>query len=797
MLEHYEKFYLSNTNDLQAECARLGIVIPITQNSEGVAVSLQIDGHRIRNRLWTQPIQGYDAEVSGGPGPLTRQRYLRYASGGFGLIWMEAVAVSEAHREHENQLYLPSDNLQAYSALVQELREASTCDGLTILLQLTGRDANGQAPSIEEYVQAAHSAAQAGFDGVDIKCCYGDALFGDFQRLRETVDAVHQAEPHLLLAARLTLYDACLNGFGVDRNDYRCVDASGPIELLKELQQVGLSILNPSNCSPYNEGKVFTPRLDAQPPHEHALVRLQRDQQILQAVSAAVPELHCVGGGFAWLRHLALPVGSAMLEQGLVSALGFGRHALANPALAGEILQGQRIDAQRGCMLCYACNQMAEAAGPVGCVIQDAETYGPPFRVQRRFDPERLQQEARRCHQCEFAPCVAASPSAVPIPEVLRHFAAGRYARAYALIREHNVFPEMSAHLCPSWLQAEAACIEQTLSGRTIPIGDVQMTLARWGRDTPDAGVRLPEHPSGKTVGIVGGGPSGLAAATRLLEKGHAVTIFEREPFLGGVPARVIPASRFPGTELEMNKVLAPALKQARLDIRFGQTLGAELTLGALQSSHNAVLLAVGLGEELSLGQAPGVVDALTFLRQCKEGTFSQVPERVAILSGGDCAMDAAREARARGAKELFVIFEGARAQMHWHMEESWFVEQGVHCMVLLKPLGFEHDAQGQLTGVRVQRTDPCDGEAEPVAHSRSVLQVGLVIEAMGLQVESGLSRHLHAAGVSPQPGSYRTGVENIFASGALCNGGASVEQCIVEGLAAADEMNHYLESLE
>jgi formate dehydrogenase major subunit len=297
--------------------------------------------------------------------------------------------------------------------------------------------------------------------------------------------------------------------------------------------------------------------------------------------------------------------------------------------------------------------------------------------------------------------------------------------------------------------------------------------------------VRLPEEASGRVVAVVGGGPAGIAACVRLLEHGHAVDLHESSAALGGTPERVIPASRFRSPQAEIEALLGPGLVAKRLRVHLGKGLGSGLDLDSLCKSADAVLLAVGVWQERELPGAErveGVVDGLGFLEMAKQGGRTSVPERVAILAGGDCAMDAARVTEQMGAKKIFIVYGGPRSEMHWHMSEDWFGEPGHHALMECPPLGFA-TAGGTLRGLRIR-----DGGEE------RVLDVGLVIAAMGLEVDTALRSALpgvafNTRGLVALTDGSRTTRSGVHAAGGLVNGGASVARCVAEGLAAAEDI--------
>ena len=741
----YQPFYLKSITDLRAEIARLGLGIPLDDDFTRLAQPLGIGRRTISNRFCAQPIAGGDATPDGAPGILTRRRYLRYAQGGFGLIWVEQTAAISPQKP--GQLCLNEGTLATFRSLVEELR-ASAAAPLTLIIQLA-------STRIEAILRAATLSAEAGFDGVDLQA--------PREALPELLAGVRKGAPDLLLATRLCIYEAVRGGFGVSPANYRKADPAEPIRFVQRLRENGLALLNVTSASPRLRGPELglKPRLDSENPDEHPLMALERRLWLARCLREANPDLPLVGSGFSWLRQFVPEVATGALRDGLIDFAGLGRGALAYPSAPSEIFTRGRMEAGAACMLCFACSQLHEDGKTVGCVLRDPTVYGPVYRQVRRFDPDQLLAGAVRCHLCEAAPCSAASATKTDIAAFIHAYRNGDESRAYEIIRASDPLPELTAQLSPAWIEMEGACIETTLTGRPVPILDLQYAISWRARDRGETGVRLPPETSGKNIAIVGAGPAGIAAAIRLLELGHAVDLYEQTDRLGGIPARVIFPHRTPDPQPEIDAIFQPALAAARLRLHFGVTLGANLRLEDLHAQHDAVLVATGLWQERSLGKAPGVTAALAFI----ESPNPAVPDRVAVLAGGDCAMDAARVAQNRGAKEIFVIFGGPRSAMHWHMPESWFATPGVQTMMNWQPLGYETDQEGRLSGVRLRHAE---------LHLETVLPVGLVIEAIELQVEDGVRAALAADN------------GRVYTAGALINGGASVNRCVAEGLAAA-----------
>ena len=846
------RFYLKNLKHLRSEIERLALNIPVDEDLSPLCEHLEIGGKSVPNRFCVQPMEGHDAQPDGTPGDLTFRRYKRYARGGFGLIWLEATAVAMEARSSGVQLCLHEHNVEVFANLVTAIRKTAR-DGfdsdVVVFLQLahTGRRSSPQpnltqriaeeCPSVtddyldelqDRYVAVAKLASEAGFDGVDVKSCHGDLLAelhsafagtgrygGSLENrtrfLRETLGRIGKDVPGILPTTRMSAYDALPypHGFGVDKEDFRTPDLAEPVELVRMLKEAGVPILSVSTgCASLSTdvGKPSDSPGETSGKKEHPLVVLDRIMGITRRIQEAFPELPIVGGSYSWLRQFMPHVGSGAVRSGGAAIIGIGRGALAYPDAVRDVLATGQMDAGKCCISCSACIQLMRDGGATGCVIKDSDTYGPEYRRRRHFAPDHLIAEARRCHGCEAAPCSTGCPAGIDVPAFIRAFADNDIETAFAVIRQSNVLPEMCSHLCPAWLQCEGCCIETTLTGKPVPIRDIQYVVCWLARERGISAISLQESPTGRKAAIVGGGPTGVACAVKLLERGHSVTIIERATRLGGTPDSVIPADRFTEAQTEIGEILQPAIDAGILHLNLGRELGADTTLAELRAQYDAVLLAAGLCRELSLGKAEGAVDALTFLKQAKSGELKRVPGRIAILSGGDSAMDAALTAGKLGAVDLYVVYGGSFSEMHWHMPDDWFTTSGAHLLDLTRPLGYELDESGRLAGIKIGTTEYGPRDASGTRHLQLVpgterlLNVDMVIEAMGLRVSDGLQDALEGI-VFTEDGlirtvgedSFATGLDGVFAAGALINGGATVAQCVAEGMRAAEEINRML----
>lgn len=750
----YEPFYLHSLDGLRAEIARLGLRIPVADSTDALFAPRQIAGRTLPNGFCAQPIATHGSL----PGA---NRHQSLADGGFSLLWHAP----------------PSTPLPPCRNRIQIAQLAPPCPG--------DLDDGAVELQLEALAGAAKSAIAAGFDGVDISCHrgtlaekllaargrpgrFGGPLENRMRFLLEALRRIRAENPGAILAVRLNAFHACEGGFGVDSEDFRKPDPAEPLALARALEAAGVSILNPAANHPNlrGPGREHRPLTDSDSPHEHPLAALDRLARLSGELAKAAPGLSVIAGGFGWLRDFAPHAAAALLGSGPFAMAGFGRGALAFPGGASS----RQWPRGRVCIDCGACTALDKSQSPVGCVVRDGGTFGPAYQGMRRTQADVLREGLSRCHFCEAAPCVSADPLRTPVPGIVASWLKGDHGAARKALFSANPLPGAASRLSPAWMEAEGACIETHLSGRPVPILDLQASIAWEALQAGKAGLAVPGKSNGRSAAIIGSGPAGLGAAAFLLEKGYAVQLHEKSHVLGGMPARVVPGRRTGPLDREIGALLGPALRAGRLSVSLGSEILPGPGLENLRRGVDAVLVCTGLWREPTLGgRGGGVLGGLEFLEAFKSGAQPPVPARVAVLAGGDCAMESARLSRESGALHVYVVFGGERSALHWHMPERWFATPGVHAMWEWQPLRYERAPDGGLRGLHIRHTG---------LGASALLEIGMAVEAMGL---------------GPDPrwaGAQKNGAPGIHFAGAILNGGASVASCLADGRAAAAKIH-------
>ena len=412
--------------------------LPFSEHTGVLNQPLQTGTKVIPNRLACQAMEGCDGTPGGSPDELTIRRYDRLARGGAGLIWFEATAVMEEGRANPRQLYIHDDNLDNYKRQVEAIKEAGLqANGFepVVIMQAThsgrySKPAGVPAPLIaynnpifekdnpidpsrivtddyldqvvEALIHGAELAEQAGFDGVDIKCChrylnsellsayeregrYGGSLENRTRLLREAIQgAKARCSRKFLVSSRLNVYDGFPYpyGFGVAKDGSTDFDPTEAIWLLQQLRDSGVELLNITMGNPYFNPHVNRPYAQGgyEPP-EHPLQGVARMLNGTALLKQAVPEIKILCSALSYLGVAAPHVAAAYVERGGFDLAGFGRTVLAYPDFARDILDGGEMKKEKICVCCSKCTQiMRQPGGTPGCVIRDRDVYQPIYR---------------------------------------------------------------------------------------------------------------------------------------------------------------------------------------------------------------------------------------------------------------------------------------------------------------------------------------------------------------------------------------------------------------------------------
>jgi 2,4-dienoyl-CoA reductase (NADPH2) len=424
----YERFKYKSRDDLLQKANDLGLKIPYSDDLTPLFRPASVAGIRIDNRFVVQPMEGYDSEDDGSPSALTERRYLRYASGGSGIIWFEAVSVAPEGRSNPHQLWIKESNADSFSRLNEVIRKTAAKKGKEplLVLQIThsgrysrpdGRSKplvaalnpilDGVSPRLltddelsgiqDQFVKASRLARISGFNVIDLKACHGyllidllsarartGSIYGGeeaerrFRFFLETIDRIKNDVPDIIVTTRLNISDHYPGGFGVDSNGN--ADFEEPMLLVKELRSRGIDLLNITMGSPYFNPHVSRPYNKPLPganlPDEHPLSGVMRMIEGTARFQEHFPEILMVGTGYSYLRHHAPNVGAAVLRDGKASFIGFGRNSFAYPSMPEDLATRGKSNPSKFCITCSGCTRLIKNLHPGGCVIHDREIYG-------------------------------------------------------------------------------------------------------------------------------------------------------------------------------------------------------------------------------------------------------------------------------------------------------------------------------------------------------------------------------------------------------------------------------------
>lgn len=448
---------------------------------------------------------------------------------------------------------------------------------------------------------------------------------------------------------------------------------------------------------------------------------------------------------------------------------------------------------------------------------QDPQVRSRNFsEVSLGYTEEMAVEEAQRCLNCKHKPCMSGCPVNVRIPEFITLIAAGEYEKAYETIYETNSLPAICGRVCPQETQCEQKCV-RGIKGEPVAIGRLERFAADWYMENiRRAAVKTPRN--GKKVAVIGSGPAGLTCAGDLAKMGYDVTVFEAFHKAGGVLVYGIPEFRLPK---DLVKKEIEALKALGVEIRTNMVIGKTLTIDELfDEGYEAVFIGSGAGLPTFLGipgeNLNGVYSANEFLTRInlmKAYTFPQSDtpvkcgRNVAVVGGGNVAMDAARSAKRLGAENVYIVYRRSEEEMPARVEEIHHAkEEGIIFKFLTNPLRILGDDKGWVCGMECVNMDLGEPDASgrrrpvPIEGSEHVIDVDIAIIAIGTSpnplirsTTSGLDTNKWGCIVADENG--RTSREGVFAGGDAVTGAATVILAMGAGKNAAKAMDEYIKS--
>ena len=439
------------------------------------------------------------------------------------------------------------------------------------------------------------------------------------------------------------------------------------------------------------------------------------------------------------------------------------------------------------------------------------------------YDEATAIDEALRCLNCKNMPCVTGCPVNVHIPEFIAKIKDGDFEGAYQIIAQSSSLPAVCGRVCPQETQCESKCV-RGIKGEPVGIGRLERFVADWhNAHSSETPVTAPKN--GRKVAVVGAGPSGLTCAGDLAKKGYDVTVFEALHAAGGVLVYGIPEFRLPKSivKKEVDHLVAMGV-----EIKTNMVIGKTLTVDELfEAGYEAVFIGSGAGLPNFMGIAgesyKGVYSANEFLtRSNLMKAYRENPEtpimkggKVAVIGGGNVAMDAARTALRLGAEKVYIIYRRSMEELPARREEvEHAIEEGVDFRLLNNPveiLGYHNPddprdpRNGFVTGIRCIKMELGEPDERgrrrpvPVEGSEFLLEVDTVVMSIGTSpnplikmTTEGLEVNRHG-GIIVEEATGATTREGVFAGGDAVTGAATVISAMGAGKLAAKAIDEYI----
>lgn len=437
------------------------------------------------------------------------------------------------------------------------------------------------------------------------------------------------------------------------------------------------------------------------------------------------------------------------------------------------------------------------------------------LEVALGYTEEMAVEEAQRCLNCKHKPCINGCPVNVKIPEFIELVAQGKFEEAYDKVKETNALPAICGRVCPQEGQCEKFCV-RAVKGESVGIGRLERFVADWYMANREAKTEKVEKLNRK-VAVVGAGPAGLTCAGDLAKLGYDVTIFEAFHTPGGVLMYGIPEFRLPKGLVQKE---IESLKNFGVEIRTNMVIGKVLSLDELtEEGYEAIFIGSGAGLPSFMGipgeNLNGVYSANEFLTRINLMKAYKFPEcdtpvkvgkSVAVVGGGNVAMDAARSAKRLGAEKVYIVYRRSEAEMPARLEEVHHAkEEGIIFKILTNPTRIVGTEEGWVKGIECMEMElgepDASGRRRPVVKkgSEHVVDVETVVIAIGQSpnpliksTTPGLKTQ-EWGGIIVEEETGSTSKEGVYAGGDAVTGAATVILAMGAGKKAAKAIDEYL----
>lgn len=431
------------------------------------------------------------------------------------------------------------------------------------------------------------------------------------------------------------------------------------------------------------------------------------------------------------------------------------------------------------------------------------------------YNAEEAQEEATRCLNCKNAKCVQGCPVSINIPEFIHNVKEGNFEEAYKVIGKSSALPAVCGRVCPQETQCEGQCI-RGIKGEAISIGKIERFVADWAREN-NVSPEMPTEKKGKKVAVIGSGPSGLTCAGDLAKMGYDVTIFEALHEAGGVLVYGIPEFRLPKKTVVASEI--ENVKKLGVKIETNVVIGKSMTIDQLinEEGFDAVFIGSGAGLPRFMGipgeNANEVFSANEYLTRSnlmkafREDYDTPIArfKKVAVVGGGNVAMDAARTALRLGA-EVHIVYRRSEEELPARAEEVHHAkEEGIIFDLLTNPTEVLTDDKGNVTGIKCVKMElgepDASGRRKPVEvpDSEFVMDLDAVIMSLGTSPNPLISSTTKGLEINKrkcivaEEANGQTSKEGVYAGGDAVTGAATVILAMGAGKAAAKGIDEYL----